>query len=58
MRSNICRYGGKQRIYLSYATDLEWVILELLIPVARPDGRSQEIDWREVVNGILYVFRS
>jgi transposase len=32
--------------------------LEPLIPAAKPGGRPQEIDRREIVNGILYVLRS
>jgi len=32
--------------------------LEPLIPAVKPGGRSQEIERREIVNGILYVLRS
>lgn len=52
------RYSTNRRIYPSDVTDQEWEILEPLIPAAKPGGRSQEIERREIVNGILYVLRS
>ena len=48
----------KRRMYPSDVTDQEWAILEPLIPAAKPGGRPQEIERREIVNGILYVLRS
>ncbi|HEU0113134.1 MAG TPA: transposase [Thermomicrobiales bacterium] len=39
-------------------TDVEWPILELLIPARRPGGRSSRHPRREIVNAILYVLRS
>jgi putative transposase len=48
----------KRRVYPSDVTDKEWAILEPLIPAAQPGGRPQEIERREIVNGILYVLRS
>jgi putative transposase len=45
-------------VYDSDVTDEEWVILEPWIPAAKPGGRPQEIERREIVNGILYVLRS
>jgi transposase len=54
----MCIYCRKRRTYPSDVTDQEWAILEPLIPVAKPGGRPQEIEWREIVNGILYVLRS
>jgi putative transposase len=47
-----------RRVYPSDVTDKEWAILEPLIPAAKPGGRPQEIERREIVNGILYVLRS
>lgn len=52
------RYSTKRRIYPSDGTDQEWAILEPFIPAAKPGGRPQEIERREIVNGILYVLRS
>ncbi len=52
------RYSTKRRIYPSDVTDQEWEILEPLIPAVKPGGRPQEIERREIVNGILYVLRS
>ena len=44
--------------YPSDVTDEEWEILEPLLPGAKPDGRPQEIERREILNAILYVLRS
>ena len=57
-RSIMCIYCRERRVYPSDVTDPEWAILEPLIPAAKPGGRSQEIERREIVNGILYVLRS
>jgi putative transposase len=43
--------------YPSDLTDDEWVILESLIPSAKPGGPPRSADLREVVNGIFYVLR-
>jgi len=45
----------------AYPSDLtapEWIILEPLIPPAKPGGRNRTVEMREVVNGIFYVLRS
>jgi transposase len=54
----MCRYCHERRVYPSDVTDAEWAILEPLIPAVKPGGRSEEIERREIVNGILYVLRS
>lgn len=54
----MCICYRKRRVYPSDVTDKEWAILEPLIPTAKPGGRPQEIERREIVNGILYVLRS
>ncbi len=54
----MCICCRKRRAYPSDVTDKEWAILEPLIPTAKPGGRPQEIERREIVNGILYVLRS
>lgn len=54
----MCICGRERRVYDSDVTDKEWAILEPLIPTAKSGGRPQEIERREIVNGILYVLRS
>jgi putative transposase len=54
----MCICGRERRVYSSDVTEKEWAILEPLIPAAKPGGRPQEIERREIVNGILYVLRS
>ena len=54
----MCRNFKERRSYPSDVTDQEWAILEPLIPAAKPGGRPQEIERREIVNGNLYVLRS
>jgi putative transposase len=44
--------------YPSDLSDQEWLLLEPLIPAAKPGGRHREVDMREVVNGIYYILRS
>jgi putative transposase len=54
----MCICCRKRRAYPSDVTDAEWAILEPLIPPAKPGGRPQEIERREILNGILYALRS
>jgi putative transposase len=54
----MCIYCRERRNYPSDVSDAEWTILEPLIPTAKPGGRPQEIERREIVNAILYVLRS
>jgi putative transposase len=54
----MCRCRKERRVYPSDVTDQEWAILEPLIPAAKPGGRPQEIERREIVNGIFSVLRS
>jgi transposase len=51
-------YCYKRCIYPSDVIDAEWVILEPLIPAAKPEGRPQENERREIVDAILYVLHS
>jgi len=44
--------------YPSDVTDEQWVLLEPLIPPARPGGRPREVDIREVVNALFYRNRN
>src|SRR5512143_3455055 len=44
-----------------YPTDLaeaEWVVLEPLLPAAKPGGRPRTTSLRRVINAIFYVLRS
>ena len=43
--------------YPSDLTDEQWIILEPLIPAAKPGGRKREVDMREILNGIFYILR-
>ena len=54
----MCICCRERRVYPSDVTDEEWAILEPLIPAVKPGGRPEEIERREIVNGILYVLRS
>src|SRR5437763_14753068 len=48
----------KRTAYPSDLSDAEWVIVEPLIPAARPGGRPRKYAMREVVNGMRYLWRS
>jgi putative transposase len=45
-------------LYPSDLTDVEWALLEPLIPPGKPGGRPRQVDMRGVLNGIFYVLRS
>jgi putative transposase len=49
--------SGRKR-YPSDLTDVQWAIVEPLIPPAKSGGRPREVDMREVVNAILDLNRS
>lgn len=49
--------GGRKR-YPSDLTDIQWALVEPLIPPAKSGGRPREVDLREVVNAIWYLNRS
>ncbi|OWK47130.1 Mobile element protein [Fimbriiglobus ruber] len=44
--------------YPTDLTDLQWEIIQVVLPAARPGGRPRSVDLREVLNAILYVNRS
>ena len=48
----------KRAAYPSDVTDREWMLLEPLIPAAKPGGRPAKYARRELVNAILYVLRT
>ena len=41
--------------YPTDLTDGQWVIIQHLIPTAKPGGRPRSLDMRQVVNAILYL---
>jgi len=48
----------QRREYPSDLSEREWVILEPLIPRAKPRGHPRTTDMREVINAILYLDRT
>jgi putative transposase len=48
----------KRKPYPSDLTDAQWVLLEPLIPPAKPGGHPRTTDVREVVNALLYRNRN
>jgi putative transposase len=44
--------------YASDLSDAEWVILEPLLPPAKPGGRPRSVNMRHILNGIFYMLRS
>jgi putative transposase len=43
------------QLYPTDLTDSQWVIIQALIPPAKPGGRPRSLDMRRVVNAILYL---
>jgi len=50
--------GMNRKPYPSDLNDVQWLILESLIPPAKRGGRIRRVDMREIVNAIFYVLRS
>jgi putative transposase len=44
--------------YPSDLTDEQWVVLQRLLPDAKPGGRPRTVDLREILNSLLYLNRS
>ena len=44
-----------QHRYPTDLSDSQWVIIQELIPPAKPGGRPRSLDMRQVVNAIVYV---
>ncbi len=44
--------------YSSDLTDLEWELIEPLIPPAKTGGHPRTVDIREILNGLFYVMRT
>lgn len=47
-----------RRAYSSDLTDIQWTILERLIPASKHGGRPREVNMREVINTMLYLNRT
>ena len=50
--------AAARKLYPTDLTDLQWTIVEPLIPPAKAGGRPRQVDMREIVNAILYLNRS
>ena len=50
-------WGMDRKPYPSDLNDVEWLILEPLIPPAKRGGRSRSVNTREIVNAVFYVLR-
>lgn len=44
--------------YDSDLTDVQWLLLEPLIPPAKPGGRPRTVSMRDVLDAIFYVLRT
>jgi putative transposase len=44
--------------YRSDLTDAQWLLIQALLPAAKPGGRPRPVDLREVVNTLLYQART
>ena len=49
------RYNRDRLRYPSDLTDVEWALIEPMIPPAKHGGRRRTVEVREVVNGVMYV---
>ena len=63
MSKGVPRLDGDQQIgsrksYFTDLTDEQWVLVELLLPAAKPSGRPRKVNLREVLNTILYLDRT
>jgi transposase len=44
-----------RKTYPSDVKDVEWGIIQPLLPASQAIGRPREVDLREIINGIFYV---
>ena len=52
------RYQRKGLRYPSDLTDVEWALIEPMIPPAKRGGRRRSVNLREVVQGLLYILET
>ena len=48
----------RRKSYPSDVSDVEWLIIEPLMPVTTPRGQERIHSYREIVNSILYVLKT
>ena len=48
----------ERRTYPSDLTDIEWLLLEPLLPVTTPRGQTRIHSYREIINALLYRLSS
>jgi transposase len=49
---------AKRRAYPSDLNDVEWQVIDRLVPAIKRGGRPADHERREIVNAILYVLRT
>ena len=49
---------GSRESYFTGLTDEQWVLVEQVLPAAKPGGRPRKMNLREVLNTILYLNRT
>jgi transposase len=47
-----------RKIYPSDLSDVEWQLLEPLIPAQKPGGKKRTVNMREIVNAIFYLLHN
>ena len=52
------QHAPRKERYPSDLTDMEWSLVEPMIPPAQRGGRPRETDMREVMNAVRYVLRT
>ena len=52
------QYEPPKGRYASDLSDVEWALIEPMLPAARRLGRPRTVDLREVVNALLFIARS
>ena len=54
----LCCYIMKRKTYDTDITDVQWSLLEPLLPLAKPGGRPRSVNLREILNALFYVCRT
>ena len=50
--------SGSRKSYFTDLTDEQWILVEQVLPAAKPGGRPRKVNLREVLNTILYLNRT
>ena len=48
----------ERKPYPTDLTDLQWQILDRLIPVPKPNSCRESVEIREIINAIFYILAS